>query len=208
MAAVGPSSENPPFELSGGALCLDFANTWGDRARPDADRLLDYGELLRFALDAGLLRAPEASALAARAARRSGEADEALRRARDLRDAIARLFAAHARDREPGPADLDRLNDELARGLSRLRVAPGADGYVWSWADAPEALDRFLPPIARSAAELLTSRELARVRECDGVDCTWLFLDASRSRSRRWCSMSSCGNRAKARRHYRRNRGE
>jgi predicted RNA-binding Zn ribbon-like protein len=63
-----------------------------------------------------------------------------------------------------------------------------------------------LRPIARSAAELLTSETLSRVRECGGATCTWLFLDASRNRSRRWCSMESCGNRAKARRHYRRRR--
>ena len=61
-------------------------------------------------------------------------------------------------------------------------------------------------PIARSAAHLLTSAELTRVRECDGTSCNWLFFDRSRGGSRRWCSMESCGNRAKARRHYRRRR--
>ncbi|HXO42658.1 MAG TPA: CGNR zinc finger domain-containing protein, partial [Thermoanaerobaculia bacterium] len=57
-----------------------------------------------------------------------------------------------------------------------------------------------------SAAELLTSDKWRRVRECAGSDCTWLFLDRSRNRSRRWCAMQTCGNRAKARRHYRRAR--
>jgi len=208
MSSVEPPRSSPAFELSGGALCLDFANTWGDRDRPESDRLVGYGELLRFALEAGLLSDPGAAALAAEAARGRAGADAVFRRARDLRDAIARLFAARARDREPSGADLERLNDELARGLSRLRVAPAGGGYGWAWAGGEEGLDGFLPPIARSAAELLTSSDLARVRECDGVDCTWLFLDGSRSRSRRWCSMASCGNRAKARRHYRRNRGD
>jgi predicted RNA-binding Zn ribbon-like protein len=63
-------------------------------------------------------------------------------------------------------------------------------------------------PVARSAADLLTSaEELARVGQCaDDRGCGWLFFDTSRNHSRRWCAMKDCGNRAKARRHYRRQR--
>jgi len=61
-------------------------------------------------------------------------------------------------------------------------------------------------PVAWSAADLLTSGRVARVRACADRRCGWMFLDASRSRRRRWCSMEACGNRAKARRHYRRQR--
>ncbi|MCL4370559.1 MAG: CGNR zinc finger domain-containing protein [Chloroflexi bacterium] len=57
-------------------------------------------------------------------------------------------------------------------------------------------------PVARSAGELLTSSELGRVRKCAGYPCGRLFLDTSRNQSRRWCDMKSCGNLAKARRHY------
>jgi predicted RNA-binding Zn ribbon-like protein len=58
--------------------------------------------------------------------------------------------------------------------------------------------------VARSAAELLTSKELTSVRECAGYDCGRLFMDGTKNRSRRWCDMASCGNRAKGRRHYER----
>jgi predicted RNA-binding Zn ribbon-like protein len=58
--------------------------------------------------------------------------------------------------------------------------------------------------VARSAAELLTSRELSGLRECAGYDCGRLFMDGTKNRSRRWCDMASCGNRAKGRRHYER----
>ena len=74
--------------------------------------------------------------------------------------------------------------------------------------EASETLAAPLRPIVRSAAELLVSDQLDRVRECDGARCTWLFLDQSRNRSRRWCSMETCGNRAKARRHYRRTKAD
>jgi len=92
------------------------------------------------------------------------------------------------------------LRPDTRSGSSELR-------FVWSRADATDSLTAPLRPVVRSAAELLTSDLVDRVRECHGDDCTWLFLDQSRNRSRRWCSMESCGNRAKVRRHYRRRQG-
>ncbi|HJS75729.1 MAG TPA: CGNR zinc finger domain-containing protein, partial [Vicinamibacteria bacterium] len=62
-------------------------------------------------------------------------------------------------------------------------------------------------PVARSAVELLASESLDRVRVCGAGNCDWLFLDESKSRSRQWYDMAVCGNRAKARRFYRRKRG-
>ena len=72
-------------------------------------------------------------------------------------------------------------------------------------------MEAILYRIVKSAADLLVSAELQRLRECADPECGWLFLDFSRNHSRRWCSMESCGNRAKARRFYRRrqqNKGE
>jgi len=60
--------------------------------------------------------------------------------------------------------------------------------------------------VVHDAAGLLTSEKLDRVEECADDRCGWLFLDVSRNRSRRWCAMEDCGNRAKARRHYKRKR--
>ena len=92
-----------------------------------------------------------------------------------------------------------------AEALSHRRLEPGEDGFAWSWKDgAAGDLRTPLWPILESAATLLTSDDLGRIRECDADDCNWLFLDRSRGGNRRWCSMKSCGNRAKARRHYRR----
>jgi predicted RNA-binding Zn ribbon-like protein len=59
-------------------------------------------------------------------------------------------------------------------------------------------------PLAWSATELLGSDDVGRLKECAQDDCRWLFLDLSKNRSRRWCSMEQCGNRAKAKRHYER----
>ncbi len=195
------------FELSGGALCLDFANSWGDRRRPESDRLADYDTLVAFACEAGLLDRRQAVRLARRAREAPAEAARAYAAARGLREALYRLFSAQARGRRVDPTDLMKVNAALHEALPHLRVARRGGAYAWDWAeDGGEPLQAPLRPIARSAAELLTSDDLARVRECDGATCTWLFLDQSRNRSRRWCSMESCGNRAKARRHYHRQR--
>jgi predicted RNA-binding Zn ribbon-like protein len=61
-----------------------------------------------------------------------------------------------------------------------------------------------LAPVVRAAADLATSAELSRIRECGSDTCFWLFLDRSKNGTRRWCDMKVCGNRAKARRHYQR----
>ena len=58
-----------------------------------------------------------------------------------------------------------------------------------------------LQPILQSAADLLTSEALARLRRCGNPTCSWLFIDETRNRSRRWCEMASCGNVLKVRRH-------
>ena len=84
------------------------------------------------------------------------------------------------------------------------RIGSEADSFTWEWTGDEAALDRMLWPVVGSAADLLTSEDLDRVGECQGDGCGWLFIDMSRNHSRRWCDMGDCGNRAKARRHYRR----
>jgi predicted RNA-binding Zn ribbon-like protein len=195
-----------PFDLSGGALCLDFANTWEDRERPETEKLRGYEGLLAFARQTGLLSEAARERLAARAREERQEAEAAYTSARELRDAIYRTFSARAADRPAPPDDLARLNAALPDALGGLRVERSDAAYAWSRCDASETLAAPLRPIVRSAAELLVTGEPDRIRECHGTSCTWLFLDQSRNRSRRWCSMETCGNRAKARRHYRRAR--
>jgi predicted RNA-binding Zn ribbon-like protein len=192
------------FDLSGGALGLDFANTWSDRGRPETDHLRAYTDLLAFARQSGLLDTTEESHLASRAEEDPRAAEAALARGRGLREALYGIFSALAASRAPADSDLERLNSALPEAFSRLRLEQREDDLVWTWAAPDEALEAPLWPVLRSAAELLTSEDRRQVRECAGTACTWLFLDRSRNRSRRWCSMESCGNRAKARRHYRR----
>ncbi len=201
-----------PFDLGVGIPCLDFANTVDWHAGPQpADRLRDYGDLLAWGEAAGLLSAGRRGDLARAAAADPAAAAAAFGRAVALREAIYRIFAALAAGQPASSEseDLAILNDALGPALAHLQIAPGAAGFTWAWRAGPADLDQVAWPVARSAGELLASDQLDRVRQCeDDRGCGYLFVDTSRNRSRRWCSMETCGNRAKARRHYRRSKKE
>lgn len=193
-----------PFDLSGGDLSLDFVNTWGDRGRPETDDLGSYPRLLAFARQTGLLAPDVAEALAAQALADPTAAMAALQAARALREALYGLFSARAHGRAVPPGDLAALNRALREALPHLCLGCDAASPAWRWEEMERHLTAPLWLIARAGADLLTADKPAPVRECGGSQCTWLFLDLSRGRSRRWCSMTSCGNREKARRHYHR----
>ena len=191
------------FELNGGCLCLDFANTVDKRSEEDRrDHLASYADLVSWGEQARALTAADGKRLRQLATRRPGEGRAALRRARQVREAIFVILHAVADGRKPPREELETLNAALPSALGRQRLVPARDRMEWGFVDEPENLDRVLFPVVRSAAELLTGDDLDRVRVCCSDCCAWLFLDSSRNRTRRWCDMTVCGNRAKARRHY------
>jgi predicted RNA-binding Zn ribbon-like protein len=100
----------------------------------------------------------------------------------------------------PEPGDLDIVSRQVSRALAHGVIIPDGAALVWDWRSDPGELERPLWPIAKAALELLTDEQLDRLRQCANPECGWLFLDTSRNRSRRWCDMGSCGNRAKVRR--------
>ena len=191
------------FQFISGSVCLDLCNTvGGKRGARTRENLNSFVDFAAWCEQAGLVDKSEGEVLVQVAARRPADAAWVLTRARSLREAIYRIFCAVANDKDPEPADLAQLNSELAGALGRLRVGSSRDGFDWQWAKKGGALDEALGPIARSAAELLTSSQmLNHVRQCRGDNCGWLFIDSSKNHSRRWCDMRDCGNRAKVRRH-------
>jgi len=198
-----------PQELAGGAPCLDFANTVnGFRGVSPRERLHAYADLVAFARHAGLVGDPQALRLLAEARRRPADAEATLRQAIDLREAIAAAFGAVAGGGEPPAAALEIVNRHLGRALAHRRLRRGGSCCALGWDEDAAALDAPLWPVVASAADLLASgAELERVRMCglsETRECSWLFVDRTKSRTRRWCSMKDCGNVAKARRHYHR----
>lgn len=195
------------LELVGGRLCLDFINTVSSRIESQRrEYLTTYGDLVVWSQHAGILMDNEAKALLRHAAHHPDLAAAALGRAIILRETIYRIFLATADQQEPKKTDLTSMNATLHEALSRLEILPSADGFEWAWVIDKEDLTRMLWPVVRSAADLMTSKDLGKVRQCAREGCTWLFVDLSKNQGRRWCSMNTCGSRVKARRYYRRRR--
>jgi predicted RNA-binding Zn ribbon-like protein len=190
-----------------GHLSLAFANTVAWRASDSPEEgLASYRDLVSWGQQARILTDHQAEQLLNEAARRPREATAVLERAITLREAIYRIFSALSGGHPPEAADLAKLNAELSHAMGRSQIVPRDEDFAWEWVDADGLLDRMLWAVVRDAADLLTSDDLNRVRECAGDGCGWLFFDRSRNRSRRWCAMEDCGNRAKARRFYERRR--
>ena len=185
-------------------LCLDFTDVVDWRTSDHAKDTCDsYAKLLEWSREHGVLDEEHEAVLNRTASREQSR--RALADAVRLREDIYRIFSAVAHRRKVDPSDLGILNEYLARGLSRVRVEAGEGNYGWGWSGQISP-DMMLYPIASSAAGLLTSEELGSVRECANEEegCGSLFLDFSKSQTRKWCSMKSCGNRMKFRAYYER----
>jgi predicted RNA-binding Zn ribbon-like protein len=198
-----PPAPDPENELAAGALALDFANpVGGTHVSPTHAHLRSYGAIAPFAELAGSLPSRVAKRLTERAERDPTRAEAVYELGIALRESIWAVFSALASGESPRDADLALIGDAAAAGAARSRLVYDKDGVGWSLASDSDELERPLWDIARSAADLLTSGEHDRIKECASATCEWVFLDRSRNRSRRWCDMSDCGNRAKARRFH------
>ncbi|WP_241025359.1 ABATE domain-containing protein [Burkholderia sp. Ac-20384] len=186
----------PPETLS-----IDFANTLYWRGSdPPTETFGTMGDLLAWCREqAGV---PASLAEACRAQGEKEGEPAMLARALALREALYRLFHAQAEQREPQADDLALLGGFLAEAAPRVALARIDGGYAWRIGEGRATLAGLLSPVLWSAIDLLGGARLAKVKRCANDACQWLFIDDSKNGSRRWCSMSSCGNRAKAYRHY------
>jgi len=167
-----------PFTFVSGDLALDFAGTVKYRDTAAEETLRSPGRLGEWCVDAGVVdSAPPVS-------------ESEFARALAVREAIYRLARAEVTGGRRQQADIDVVNAAAAAAPVRLTLT--RDGLRKSGtAGAVTAT------IARTAAGLLGGPQASRIRECGDPPCTRLFLDTSRSGSRRWCDMTGCGNRAK-----------
>jgi predicted RNA-binding Zn ribbon-like protein len=195
-----PMPQSYQAQLVGGHPALDFLNTIHDWTVEDPrDYLATFGDALRFGEAAGVLTRGERRRLARM--RAGGE----LARLRALRERLERIFRACANDTSPRATDLASVAAAVAEGAraARFHGRGGTPLRREVPLDAVRAAVLRLR-IADAAASLLTSAHLERVKACPG--CGWFFLDASKNRSRRWCSMSTCGASSKSKAYYRRTR--
>ena len=193
-----PEPIQPFRDLSGGALCLDFANT---AENPGDEYPVDYlfpgyGNLVTWLLHAEILDTATATSLMRAARRDPREAVQVRRRAIALRDAIRAAALRNA-----GKDDLQVLQDEWHQASAHRLLTPDPERGMlhWHWPTS-KRLDAPLWPIIASAIDLLTTDHGDRLRSCAATGCTSLFLDTTRNGNRRFCQAQGCGNRTRVRR--------
>jgi predicted RNA-binding Zn ribbon-like protein len=174
-----PVSSPPPHDLQ---LVVDFVNTAD--LEDGTDALATPAALGEWLAGRGLLDASSSVPVLA---------DHAA--AVNLREALRAVALAHNGHAERSGA-VKILEDVAARGQLSVRFAPdGRVGPEPRAAGLPGALARLLVPVALAAAD----GSWERVKACRDDGCQWVFYDASRNRSGRWCDMAVCGNRTKVR---------
>ena len=198
------------FESDAGDVSLDFANTndWHASDHPK-ENLHTYEDLVDWGKSAGLISQELAIQLERLAKEHPEDARHAYTEAIQLREAIYSIFSKRYAGKPISERDLDILNSVISvakvirNWCLRMENLPG-NGKTTMMARISSSWK-----VALSAVDLLTSDKVSRVRECeDDRGCGYLFIDTTKNHSRRWCSMDSCGNRAKARRHYSRSKAE
>lgn len=169
-------------------LWIDFVNSdWRDPLGrgPATDRLEDSDWLGKFL---------QAAKLPAAAAARP-EARQRLKRLRTLLQAIVAECVAKG---SLAPAHLQALNAYLAQAAVHPKLVPAAAAYRIELLSQDEGIGLIEFTIAASLARYLTTEDIARLKLCENANCRWLFVDQTRSHTRRWCA-SSCGNLIKVR---------
>ncbi|MBM3622655.1 MAG: hypothetical protein FJX20_18400 [Alphaproteobacteria bacterium] len=184
-------------------LCLEFVNTRYWRGSHPSTETLNAPEDLLAWCEANRAHLPDAVAeVAAHWRAHPKQAEQALRQSVAIREAIHDAFAQVASGRQPDATVLAPLNQALAQAPGRTSLRPSDRGMAWTLPRMQASVPALLASVLWSAGDLMMSGKLDRVRRCANDKCQWLFLDDSRGGTRRWCTMSSCGNRAKAHRHY------
>jgi predicted RNA-binding Zn ribbon-like protein len=196
------------LRLDGGHLALDFVNTMGGSyelpPEPHDEHLRSYGDLLAWGVRTGLLEETVAERLERAAEAGPEEAERVLGEAIEQREQAYAVLRALAESREPPAEAVSGVEEKARRSLEVARLERFDDGsFRWQWEHGDD-LRSPLRPLAHATVELLADGPLDRLKRCEG--CRWLFLDASKNRSRHWCSMEVCGTHAKMRRYVERRR--
>jgi predicted RNA-binding Zn ribbon-like protein len=188
-------------KLVGGHAAVDLVNTVSWRLDEDRcrDNLVDLSALLGWCKRADLIDAATAEGLAEAGSRDDALSQQVVDDVRDLREKLSSALTMLIDSGDGGAVVVPRgLQTYLVDALHRSELT----GSPARWALAVRQLGDVPHLLAINALDLLQSKDLHRLRRCDGPGCGWLFLDRTRSNTRRWCSSSDCGNRDRARRHY------
>jgi predicted RNA-binding Zn ribbon-like protein len=191
---------------------LDFLNSIATPVDVPVDWIQDGEGLLAWLEQAQLVPPKTLDEINHRAM--PGELDKVAAQARDLREWF-RLFVRRHKGAPLADAalgELEPLNhllerDEIYTGLV-LRENGAAPRLAVETSRRWRSPEVLLQPVGQALATLVSKEDFSLVKACEGPTCTLLFVDHTRARTRRWCSMELCGNRAKQTAHRHRLKGQ
>ena len=202
------SSRAGSLPLIGNELALDLANTASGRGSPTyLDHLQRAEHVVAWARNARALSPSDGERLQASLAANPKLAQRLVKRTLELREVVYAIGESIAAKRGADAAAVEQLKRVHAECLARAKLVPHEASFVWAWDPADGPVEAILGPVTLSALTLLTQADLSRIKQCRGDRCGWLFFDTTKNKSRRWCEMEVCGNRAKQRRFHRRRAG-
>lgn len=178
---------------------LDFVNTL-DLWPVTHDHLESPAAALEWLVDHDLMHREARGHLLAQYASAPAIGAEMLARLRRVRQAMRGVLEAAAASRAPEATDLDEINRAL-RTHYIYELVPATDGVSLDHRHQGDPVDGAIARLSESIARELIQGDTARLRICENAQCRWVFKDTSRTGKRKWCSMRSCGNRAKVARH-------
>jgi predicted RNA-binding Zn ribbon-like protein len=190
----------------GGNTVLDFLNTaGGDTKARDFERLESYSDVLGWALAADVINGKERKALAGIAEEIPDSATQCLHDLRVQRESLYRFITAFIDEKPIPESDRQRIERSFRMAFTHAQLVP-SDVQPLKWLVGLEDTRLLLVQhrLALAGSTLVTDPVGSSIRQCER--CSWLFLDFSATKRRRWCSMAVCGNRAKALRHYSKSR--
>jgi predicted RNA-binding Zn ribbon-like protein len=185
------------FSRIGGDPALDFLNTQPIGDAGIDERLPDCAAVVAWCRESGLITAAQARRLAA-----AGESGAALHAIGALRERFRAALAAHCSGRPQWERLATPLNTALRRRPVVPRLRATRRGAVFESTHELRAAMDLTAVIASAIAAFVAGPELARARRCQDEACVLWFVDGTRNHSRRWCRMTGCGARAKAKAYY------
>ena len=189
-------------------LCLNYANTlsWRGSDKP-VEKLHGLADILRWTEQSDLVRPAATHPLRRWSRTHPAAAAELFAQAIAIREVVFRIFSAMALGASVPRKDFAVLRAALANTPARNQLARSGERCGWWVAPRQPSVAGVLAPVLWSAGDLMLNAPCRPIRRCANAQCLWLFIDQSKNSTRRWCDMNSCGNRAKARRHYAKVRG-
>ncbi|MEH6402617.1 MAG: CGNR zinc finger domain-containing protein [Sneathiella sp.] len=184
------------FYTVGGRTAVDFANS-SRRFGKDGEGLEKLEELLSFLKSKGHLHEDEASSYHMYLFQNPERCVETMTLLRDIRARFIASLDQAASGWPMDPSFMSELNDHLQGFKTYLKMSPSDKGMELKTEAAEHGPEQLLYPILKDIAEFLVSDQVEKIRQCASDNCDLYFINTSRNGRRRWCSMSTCGNRAK-----------